>query len=88
MNYYAQLKNKEIEKSYSKEIEHQNNLKNLIQLCVEDLNNENKKNNNDNKNKNIYEEKIFILSYLYDNCINNGKNKELKNDYCMFVPKK
>ena len=88
LNYYAQLKNKEIEKSYSKEIEHQNNLKNLIQLCVEDLNNENKKNNNDNKNKNIYEEKIFILSYLYDNCINNGKNKELKNDYCMFVPKK
>ena len=87
LNYYANIKYKELQNLCAKEIKSQNNIRVLLELCVEDLNSENKAEKNEKFKENL-ENKIFILSYLYDNCINNGKNKELKNDYCMFVPKK
>lgn len=87
---------------YSKEIEMQNRIRNLITACVEDLNIEYKRVNNDiitiekkekEKNnikneQNNLKNKIFIFSYIYDNCLNNGEIKELKKQYSMFQPKK
>ena len=92
---------------YSKEIEIQNNIKNLINLCVEDLNMDYKEekyiiikkqkekqktikyNNKKNKNNiNNIEKKLFIFSYIYDNCLNNGEVKELKRQYSMFQIRK
>ena len=71
-----------------KEKKHKNNLKNLIELCVEDLNNIYKKEKNE-KIKNKIEEKIFIFAYIFDNCLKNGEVKELKRQYSMFIiPKK
>ena len=84
---------------YSKEIENQNRIRNLISTCVDDLNIEYKREKNDiekkeveknnikNKQNNL-ENKIFIFSYIYDNCLNNGEIKELKRQYSMFQPKK
>ena len=94
---------------YSKEIEIQNNIKNLINLCVEDLNmaykeekyiiikkqkekqkpiKDNNKKNKFKNNINNIEKKLFIFSYIYDNCLNNGEVKELKRQYSMFQIKK
>lgn len=84
---------------YSKEIENQNRIRNLISTCVEDLNIEYKREKNDIEKKeveknniknkqNSLENKIFIFSYIYDNCLNNGEIKELKRQYSMFQPKK
>ena len=88
---------------YSKELEIQNKMRNMIHLCVEDLNsiykiekNKNKKEiNSDNNNKDNdeskvkdVEQKLFIFSYIYDNCLKNGEIKELKRHYSMFQQKK
>ena len=89
---------------YTKEKEIQNKIRNLINLCVEDLNisykeekNEIKKFNKEKKEKieetkikkkddlknnlNNIEKKLFIFSYIYDNCLKNGEIKELKKQY-------
>ena len=88
LNYYAKIKCKELEELCAKEKKHKNNLKNLIELCVEDLNNIYKKEKNE-KIKNKIEEKIFIFAYIFDNCLKNGEVKELKRQYSMFIiPKK
>jgi len=88
LNYYAKIKCKELEELCAKEKKHKNNLKNLIELCVEDLNNIYKKEKNE-KIKNKIEEKIFIFAYIFDNCLINGEVKELKRQYSMFIrPKK
>ena len=90
---------------YSKEIETQNAIRNLINLCVEDLNVDYKEDKYDiiksqklkkdtkitkendltklKDNKKI-EKKLFIFSYIYDNCLKNGEIKELKKQYSMF----
>ena len=63
-------------------------LKCLIELCVEDLNDK-YKNEKNTKIKKKLEEKIFILAYIFDNCLKNGEAKELKRQYSMFIiPKK
>ena len=87
LNYLVANKYKELSDFCAKEIKLQNSIRNLIQLCVEDLNNK-YKSEKKIKNKKSLEEKIFMLSYLYDNCLNNGELKELKNQYSIFVPKK
>lgn len=87
LNYYANIKCNELEEIYTKEIKAQNGIKNLLQLCAEDLNTKNKEEKNIKKRKKL-EEKIFILSYVYDNCLNIGENKNLKRNYSMFIPKK
>ena len=95
---------------YSKEIETQNAIRNLINLCVEDLNidykedkydiiksQKLKKSNKIVKEKDLtkvndstkkIEQKLFIFSYIYDNCLKNGEIKELKKQYSMFQQKK
>ena len=87
LNYYATIKCNELEEICAKETKAQNNIKNLLQLCAEDLNTKNKEEKNKKKRKKL-EEKIFILSYVYDNCLNNGEKKHLKRNYSMFIPKK
>ena len=87
LNYYTNIKYKEIEQLYTKEMNFQKKIKNLLQQCVEDLNDE-YKNEQNIKSKKILEEKTFILSYLYDNCLNNGEMKSLKRQHSMFLPKK
>ena len=97
---------------YTKELEIQNKIRNLINLCVEDLNllykeykgdkfeiiktQNDKKNKAKNKEKEIVqyennikkiEKQIFIFSYIYDSCLNNGEIKELKRQYSMFQQK-
>ena len=54
---------------------------------MEDLNSENKAEKNEKFKENL-ENKIFILSYLYDNIFKNGEIKALKREYSMFLPKK
>ena len=95
---------------YSKEIETQNAIRNLINLCVEDLNIDYKEDKYDiikskklkkdkkaikenditkvNDNTKKIEKKLFIFSYIYDNCLKNGEIKELKKHYSMFQQKK
>ena len=93
-------------------MEIQNKIRNLINLCVEDLNllykeykgdkfeiiktQNDKKNKTKNKEKEIVqyennikkiEKQIFIFSYIYDSCLNNGEIKELKRQYSMFQQK-
>ena len=87
LNYLTRIKCQEIEEKCAKEKKNQNNIKNLLQLCVEDLSNKYKY-EQDIKKKKILEEKTFILSYLYDNCLKNGEIKELKRQHSMFLPKK
>ena len=87
LNYYTSIKSKEIEQKYSKEIIFRNNVKDLFELCVDDLDDLYKKEKNDIKRKKL-EENIFILSYLYDNCLNNGDIKYLKLENIKFIPKK
>ena len=88
LNYYARIKCKELEELCSKEKKNQDNMKNLLELCVEDLNNKYKKEKNDKVKKKL-EEKIVILAYLFDNCLKNGEIKDLKRQYSMFIiPKK
>ena len=103
---------------FSKELDFQNIVANLISQCAEDLNikckemksemvriqkrkekekdikmelkdviNINKENELSNNIENI-EQKIFIFSYIYDNCLKNGEFKELKSKYSMFPTKK
>ena len=87
LNYYTNIKYRELEQKYSKEIKFKNNVKDLFELCVEDLDDSYKSEKNDIKRKNL-EEKIFVMSYLYDNCLNNGEIKYLKREHSMFEPKK
>jgi hypothetical protein len=87
LNYNTNIKYKEIEQKYSKEIQFRNNVKDLFELCVDDLDDLYKKEKNDIKRKKL-EENIFILSYLYDNCLNNGDIKYLKLENTKFIPKK
>jgi hypothetical protein len=39
------------------------------------------------ENINKIEQKLFIFSYIYDNCLKNGEIKELKRQYSMFQQK-
>ena len=87
LNYYANIKYKELQNLCAKEIKSQNNIRVLLELCVEDLNSENKAEKNEKFKENL-ENKIFILSYLYDNIFKNGEIKALKREYSMFLPKK
>jgi hypothetical protein len=88
LNYYSNIKCKELEELCAKEKKYKNNLKSLIELCVEDLNDK-YKNEKNTKIKKKLEEKIFILAYIFDNCLKNGETKELKRQYSMFIiPKK
>ena len=87
LNYYARIKCNELEEICTKEMKYQNNIKNLLQLCAEDLNVELREEKTEKKRKNL-EEKLFILSYVYDNCLANGEKKNLKRNYSMFIPKK
>ena len=88
LNYYSNIKCKELEELCAKEKKYKNNLKSLIELCVEDLNDK-YKNEKNTKIKKKLEEKIFILAYIFDNCLKNGEAKELKRQYSMFIiPKK
>jgi hypothetical protein len=87
LNYYANIKYKELQNLCAKEIKSQNNFRVLLELCVEDLNSENKAEKNEKFKENL-ENKIFILSYLYDNIFKNGEIKALKREYSMFLPKK
>ena len=90
---------------YTKEMELKNKVRNLLNLCVEDLNilykeenyeilkaekdkMKNKKSEiNIFENINKIEQKLFIFSYIYDNCLKNGEIKELKRQYSMFQQK-
>ena len=54
---------------------------------VKDVIDINKENELSNNIENI-EQKIFIFSYIYDNCLKNGEFKELKRKYSMFPTKK
>ena len=74
LNYYARIKCNELEEICTKEMKYQNNIKNLLQLCAEDLNVEIREEKTEKKRKNL-EEKLFILSYVYDNCLANGEKK-------------
>ena len=87
LNFYSKIKCKELQNLCAKEIKNQSNIKILIELCVEDLNNENKL-KKDEKSKENLENKIFVLSYLYDNIFKNGEIKALKRQYSMFLSKK
>jgi hypothetical protein len=87
LNYNTNIKYKEIEQKYSKEIQFRNNVKDLFELCVDDLDDLYKKEKNNIKRKKL-EENIFILSYLYDNCLNNGDVKYLKLENSKFIQKK
>ena len=87
LNYYTNIKYRELKEKYSKEIKFKNNIKDLFELCVEDLDDCYKKEKNDKKRKKL-EGTIFVMSYLYDNCINNGEIKYLKRQHSMFDPKK
>jgi len=87
LNYYTKIKCKELEKFCAMEKKNQDNIKNLLELCTEDLNNKLQKEKDDKIKKNL-EEKIFILAYLFDNCIKNGELKNLKRQHSMFIPKK
>ena len=51
-----------------------------------EIKSENNKKGNISQLKEI-ERKLFIFSYIYDNCLNNGEIKELKSQYSMFLPK-
>ena len=92
---------------YTKEMELKNKVRNLLNLCVEDLNilykkekekyemlkTEKDKMKNKKSEINIFEninkieQKLFIFSYIYDNCLKNGEIKELKRKYSMFQQK-
>ena len=92
---------------YTKEMELKNKVRNLLYLCVEDLNilykkekekyemlkTEKDKMKNKKSEINIFEninkieQKLFIFSYIYDNCLKNGEIKELKRQYSMFQQK-
>ena len=90
---------------YTKEMELKNKVRNLLNLCVEDLNilykeekyeilkAEKEKMKNKKSEINIFEninkieQKLFIFSYIYDNCLKNGEIKELKRQYSMFQQK-
>ena len=87
LNFYSKIKCKELQNLCAKEIKNQSNIKILIELCVEDLNSENKL-KKDEKSKENLENKIFVLSYLYDNIFKNGEIKALKRQYSMFLSKK
>lgn len=66
-------------------------LKNEVKIVEKKEKNNNKENilYNINENINLIEQKLFIFSYIYDNCLNNGEIKELKKQYSMFQkPKK
>jgi len=58
-----------------------------IKMEVKDIIDINKENELSNNIENI-EQKIFIFSYIYDNCLKNGEFKELKRKYSMFPTKK
>ena len=87
---------------YSHELDFHNTISGFIKQCSEDLIFKYKKLKTEleyykfskEKEKEILndidnlEDKIYIFSYIYDNCLRNGEMKEIKKQYNMVQVKK